>query len=146
MYPLPTDMPRTTPSHTLEVTDPSLQDVQNSTQTVDGSEAREPSLVALCTYLAIRLLWGGLAIIGNSLTIFVVTKFERLQTCTNYLICSLAASDLLSGIMVPLVVLHELYSNTWVFIPVCLIQQVSVIIRLFFLSIFLRYINSFRRP
>ena len=83
--------------------------------------------ISFWIYLAVRILWGVLAVFGNSLTIFAVCRFERLQTCTNSLICSLAVCDLLAGVMVPLILVYELYPSSQFFIPVCLSQQVSAV-------------------
>ena len=64
---------------------------------------------------------------GNSLSIWAVVRYERLQTCTNYLICSLAVSDLVASVMVPLIMVYELHPDSWLFIPTCLFHQVSVV-------------------
>ena len=120
-----THMSTSVNQYILNATDLPLLEGCNSTQTNCTIAAR----VGRCLYLAVRILSGLLAIFGNSLIIFAVVRFERLGTCGNYLLCNLAVFDILSGLMVPLVLVHEIYSSCPFFIPICLLQQVSIIDR-----------------
>lgn len=56
-----------------------------------GTQAMHPLYIALYTFAAILILPG---LIGNSLIIATVCKLRTLHCATNYLICSLAAADL----------------------------------------------------
>ena len=75
-------------------------------------------------YLGIRALWSILAIVGNALTIFVVVKFQNLQTNNNILICSLAAADILGGMLGPVYIFHQTHFNHPIYVPSCLVEKV----------------------
>ena len=52
----------------------------------------------LVVNLFVRAIEGVLALLGNSLTIAAVTRFEVLRTTSNLLVCQLAVADILSGL------------------------------------------------
>ena len=76
-------------------------------------------------YYTIRALWSVLAIVGNTLTIVVVSKYSQLHTANNFLICNLAIADLLGGVLTPLFFVHDSNLTSPLFVPVCLIEKAS---------------------
>lgn len=79
-------------------------------------------LVLRYIYLAIRMLYGVLAVIGNSLTVLAVAMNSHLQTTSNLAIASLAVADLLSGIAVVSFLLPvHMVSDFIVYKPLCTI-------------------------
>ena len=81
--------------------------------------------VFMITYFSIRITWSLLAVAGNTLTIVVVSKFQELHTNNNFLICSLAAADILGGVLTPLVIAHYVMSEDPLYVPICLVEKVS---------------------
>lgn len=74
--------------------------------------------------LVVRLLFGVLALIGNTLTIAAIAKYQFLRNNPNYLIGALASADLLGGILPILILVHyvlELDFEKWVM--VCILEQ-----------------------
>ncbi len=63
-------------------------------------------------YRILRLIQGGLAIFGNSLTILIIYKYEELRdNCTNIMVACLALADLLAGLAPILSGLREVLPN-----------------------------------
>ena len=87
-----------------------------------------PTSVFMITYFAVRILWSVLALVGNTLTIVVVSKFEELHTNNNFLICSLAAADILGGLLTPLDMAYHILYKDPSYVPTCLIEKVRYII------------------
>ena len=77
------NLTNTTSNHTLNETTPK--------PSAYGTQGMHPLYIALYTFAAILILPG---LIGNSLIIATVSKLRTLHCATNYLICSLAAADL----------------------------------------------------
>ena len=87
----------------------------SSVGVLEASEGNFQSSVTL-VYLVVRCVEGLLAVIGNTLTIIAVLKYDRLRTITNILICSLAAADFLGGldpVFVTLTYTYESSSPLW---------------------------------
>ena len=59
-----------------------------------------------------QFIAGFFAIVGNSLTIFAVARYEWMKSPTNFVIMSLALSDLLSCFVAPLMYFNE---SSWGF-------------------------------
>ena len=94
----------------------------------DSHAPFDNSLVTLPTaYLAVvlslRVIWSILVITGNSLTIYAVTRFSSLQTSTNYLVASLAVGDFITGLLTPAVILHHVFIDHPIFVPICLVEK-----------------------
>ena len=76
-------------------------------------------------YHGLLALWSIMALVGNALTIFVVVNFEALQTNNNILICSLAAADIVGGLVGPFIILHQMNLDSLFYVPLCLLEKVS---------------------
>ena len=51
---------------------------------------------------------GVISVLGNALVLYIIYKYKNLQTITNYLIASLAAADLLVGLVgIPVVIVNN---------------------------------------
>ena len=74
-------------------------------------------------YLALRVIWSILAMAGNGLTITCIAKFTSLQSCTNYLVASLAMADFIQGMLTSGVILHYVFRNQPSFVPICMIEK-----------------------
>ena len=101
-----------------------------------------PTQVTLSTsvlgvFFTVRVMWSILAIAGNSLTITCIAKFTSLQSCTNYLVASLAVGDLIQGLLTPGVILHHMLQNQPSFVPICMIEKTfsAIAIRANFMNI-----------
>ena len=69
----------------------------------------EPPVKTPYMYLVFELIVAVIAIIGNTLTIWVFVKNRKLRRLTNYYIVSLAAADLLVGVLgIPFAILTAL--------------------------------------
>ena len=67
-----------------------------------------------------RVLFSLFTIFGNLLTIIVVARFDSLHNSTSYFICSLAVTDLMTGILTSTAVaLHVLGIYDPLYIPIC---------------------------
>ncbi|XP_043917470.1 pyroglutamylated RF-amide peptide receptor [Protopterus annectens] len=65
-------------------------------------------------FVAICVIIFALAVFGNSLVLYVVTRRKAMRTVTNIFICSLAASDLLIAFFcIPFTMLQNISSNWW---------------------------------
>ena len=56
-----------------------------------------------------------LSLLGNSLVIFIILRYKRLQNATNYILLSLAIADLTVSILVMIPSMIYDISNTWTF-------------------------------
>ena len=83
-----------------------------------------PSPLFMGVYFGLRSLWSIFSLIGNSLTIFMVVKFEKLQTSANMLVCSLGVADLLGVLLTPMLIFHQTHLNSPLYVPVCLMEKV----------------------
>ena len=100
----------------------------NSSQDNCNGHVLSPTSVFMITYFAVRILWSVLALVGNTLTIVVVSKFEELHTNNNFLICSLAAADILGGLLTPLDMAYHILYKYPSYVPICLVEKVRYII------------------
>lgn len=68
---------------------------RTETNEYDGLYKIPPLLVAfLCfCYIMVSLV----AVIGNSMVLFIVVKSKRMRSVTNYFICNLSAADIMIG-------------------------------------------------
>lgn len=88
---------------------------------------------ALILYLVVCLV----GLFGNSLVIYVVLRFSKMQTVTNRYILNLAIADECFLIGIPFL-LTTMYLNEWVFGPyLCKLYMISTSITQFSSSIFL---------
>lgn len=84
----------------------------------------EPSPVVVALVVLIVFILSPMILCGNSLILTAMYRFKRLRTPSNYLITSLASSDLGAGIFLPLGVYMELTSehsspSSFCIIPYC---------------------------
>lgn len=70
-----------------------------------------PARAKLAFALAGALIFA-LALFGNSLVVYVVTRSKAMHTVTNIFICSLALSDLLIAFCIPVTMLQNI-SDKW---------------------------------
>lgn len=71
----------------------------------------EPSPVVVALVVLLVFILSPMILCGNSLILTAMYRFKRLRTPSNYLITSLASSDLGAGIFLPLGVYMELTSE-----------------------------------
>ena len=83
----------------------------------------------LVLYIFVRAIEGILALLGNSLTVAAIIKFEFLRTTSNILVCGLAMADIIGGLspiwMVGQYALRENFATWHIF---CVIDQVLALL------------------
>ena len=100
-----------------------LAALANSTPFQLGPQKKVLPIGFLSIYFIVRVIWSILSIGGNGLTIYSVAKFKSLRSSTNYLVASLAMADFIQGLQTPAVILHNMFVNHQIFIPICLIEK-----------------------
>lgn len=83
---------------------------------------RDSRILAL--YHGLTLIWAILGVFGNSLTIYVISKFEDLQTTSNIIVLSLSVADLIGGIVRPPRLAADIistYHEAWIY--VCILTE-----------------------
>ena len=76
-------------------------------------------------YASTRCLGAFLSLFGNSLTLYIIWKYEEIRTTSNYLIASLAVADLfggLTGTLTPLL-LQYLHTKSGKWLTVCYVHE-----------------------
>ena len=97
------------------------QPVPNTTDlSLDGRRDNEESMPI---YIALRMVFGIVALLGNGLILHCIRKFESLQTPTNYLVAGLAVADFLTGFLPILILVTYLYRTQTYWIPLCLASE-----------------------
>ena len=96
--------------------------LSNATPTSDSYTGLPQAFQTL--NVAVRLIEGFLAILGNTLTIVAIAKYEFLRSNTNMLICNLAISDLVGGLS-PIFLLAQYICQTdvHVWVGLCATEQ-----------------------
>jgi allatostatin C receptor len=98
------------------------------------------NVVAIVLYLVVCVV----GLFGNSLVIYVVLRFSKMQTVTNRYILNLAIADECFLIGIPFL-LTTMYLNEWIFGPfLCKLYMVSTSITQFTSSIFLLIMSADR--
>lgn len=98
------------------------------------------NVIAIALYLVVCIV----GLFGNSLVIYVVLRFSKMQTVTNRYILNLAIADECFLIGIPFL-LTTMYLNEWVFGPfVCKLYMISTSITQFTSSIFLLIMSADR--
>lgn len=98
------------------------------------------NLVAIILYLVVCIV----GLFGNSLVIYVVLRFSKMQTVTNRYILNLAIADECFLIGIPFL-LTTMYLNEWMFGPfLCKLYMISTSITQFTSSIFLLIMSADR--
>ena len=105
-------------------TDKDLDWASNVTANVTSSFSKTPVPWPWLVYHSILFVWSILGIMGNSLTILVIWKYEHLRTSTNFLIASLATTDFVSSLLNPaLSFLVEWFNFSSVWVPIVTIKE-----------------------
>jgi allatostatin C receptor len=98
------------------------------------------NVVAIILYLVVCIV----GLFGNSLVIYVVMRFSKMQTVTNRYILNLACADQCFLIGIPFL-LTTMYLNEWIFGPIlCKLYMISTSITQFTSSIFLLIMSADR--
>lgn len=98
------------------------------------------NVIAIILYLLVCII----GTFGNSLVIYVVLRFSKMQTVTNRYILNLAIADECFLIGIPFL-LTTMYLNEWVFGPfLCKLYMISTSITQFTSSIFLLIMSADR--
>lgn len=98
------------------------------------------NVIAIILYLVVCIV----GIFGNSLVIYVVLRFSKMQTVTNRYILNLAIADECFLIGIPFL-LTTMYFNEWMFGPIlCKLYMISTSITQFTSSIFLLIMSADR--
>lgn len=98
------------------------------------------SAIAIVLYLVVCVV----GIFGNSLVIYVVLRFSKMQTVTNRYILNLAIADECFLIGIPFL-LTTMYLNEWMFGPfLCKLYMISTSITQFTSSLFLLIMSADR--
>lgn len=98
------------------------------------------NVIAIVLYLVVCVV----GIFGNSLVIYVVLRFSKMQTVTNRYILNLAIADECFLIGIPFL-LTTMYLNEWMFGPIlCKLYMISTSITQFTSSIFLLIMSADR--
>lgn len=98
------------------------------------------NVVAIILYLVVCIV----GLFGNSLVIYVVLRFSKMQTVTNRYILNLALADECFLIGIPFL-LTTMYLNEWIFGPIlCKLYMISTSITQFTSSIFLLIMSADR--
>lgn len=98
------------------------------------------NVVAIILYLVVCIV----GLFGNSLVIYVVMRFSKMQTVTNRYILNLAMADQCFLIGIPFL-LTTMYLNEWIFGPIlCKLYMISTSITQFTSSIFLLIMSADR--
>lgn len=98
------------------------------------------NVIAIILYLVVCIVGS----FGNSLVIYVVLRFSKMQTVTNRYILNLAIADIAFLIGIPFL-LTTMYLNEWVFGPfLCKLYMISTSITQFTSSIFLLIMSADR--
>lgn len=98
------------------------------------------NVIAIILYLVVCIVGS----FGNSLVIYVVLRFSKMQTVTNRYILNLAIADECFLIGIPFL-LTTMYLNEWVFGPfLCKLYMISTSITQFTSSIFLLIMSADR--
>ena len=73
------------------------------------------------TYITVKCLWGLLSLAGNSLTLYVIWKYDELRTTSNMMIVSLSLGDLLGGVCgtVLLVLYYSTVPTSQAWLAIC---------------------------
>lgn len=109
----------------------------------------EPSPVVVALVVLLVFILSPMILCGNSLILTAMYRFKRLRTPSNYLITSLASSDLGAGIFLPLGVYMELTSehsspSGFCMVPYCFaicVCSASVSILSLYLSISISFVR-----
>ena len=115
---------------------------QNDSQYVTCPSFQNPmgNVVAIILYLVVCII----GTFGNSLVIYVVLRFSKMQTVTNRYILNLAIADECFLIGIPFL-LTTMYMNEWMFGPfLCKLYMISTSITQFTSSIFLLIMSADR--
>lgn len=98
------------------------------------------NVVAIILYLVVCIV----GLFGNSLVIYVVLRFSKMQTVTNRYILNLALADECFLISLPFL-LTTMYLNEWIFGPIlCKLYMICTSITQFTSSIFLLIMSADR--
>lgn len=98
------------------------------------------NVVAIILYFIVCVV----GLFGNSLVIYVVMRFSKMQTVTNRYILNLALADQCFLIGIPFL-LTTMYLNEWIFGPIlCKLYMISTSITQFTSSIFLLIMSADR--
>lgn len=98
------------------------------------------NVIAIILYLVVCVV----GLFGNSLVIYVVLRFSKMQTVTNRYILNLALADECFLIGIPFL-LTTMYLNEWIFGPIlCKLFMISTSITQFTSSIFLLIMSADR--
>lgn len=98
------------------------------------------NVVAIILYLVVCIV----GLFGNSLVIYVVLRFSKMQTVTNRYILNLAIADECFLIGIPFL-LTTMYLNEWMFGPfLCKLYMISTSVTQFTSSIFLLIMSADR--
>jgi len=116
--------------------------INDSMQFVTCPSIHNPTgnVIAIVLYLVVCII----GTFGNSLVIYVVLRFSKMQTVTNRYILNLAIADECFLIGIPFL-LTTMYLNEWVFGPfLCKLYMISTSITQFTSSIFLLIMSADR--
>lgn len=93
---------------------PNLTETVNSTETNNLQNISEDQFhyTILSTILYVTVFIVG--VIGNSLVIYVILRFSKMQTVTNMYIANLAIADEILIILIPIIIV-TMYSKKWIF-------------------------------
>lgn len=114
----------------------------DSVQYVTCPSVQHPigNVIAIVLYLVVCVV----GLFGNSLVIYVVLRFSKMQTVTNRYILNLAIADECFLIGIPFL-LTTMYLNEWIFGPfLCKLYMISTSITQFTSSIFLLIMSADR--
>lgn len=109
--------------HTTYTSFTLLDNVSELEINVTRNYPRLNSPVVVATVVLLVFIFSPMTLIGNSLVLVAMYRFKRLRTPSNYLIMSLATSDLGTGMFIPLGIYLELgVAKSFTSVNICLLS------------------------